>query len=555
MRLGGWLRPPPDVGWLLASGVLLGLAFPPFDLLVPSFVALVPLGLWLARRPSGEQGRREAFRGGFVMGLLYFTLVLYWLFTALVFYTDWAVLAFLPTVFILGVFMGVAVTGMHQVVKRLRWPLWLAIPLFWTALEWLRGHLGQVSFPWMQLGDSLTAYPWLVGAADLVGSRGISFWLALLNGLLASAVVAWTGVPGGEVARRRAGRLAAAWLLVLALPVAYSAYRWRSLELLPAARVGVIQPNVPEDLKLDRSAATEAAVRSVSRLADSLRSLPAGSREEAKQGLDLLVLPETVLPEAVHGLPSRGWAPRTGLLRWIGSLARGTGAAVLYGAFGLTGRGGGSYEYYNSAFLVDSTGKNVARYDKHYLVPIVERVPFIDPDWLRGVDLFGLGQYFGGFGIGNSREPLRVDQLRFGVLICYESIFAELSRAYRNRGARFLVNITNDAWFGREHPWWSRSSALWQHPAHLVMRAIENRVGVVRSGNTGVSELVDPLGRRSHVTPLFRPAAFRGTVLTTASRTVYDRLGDVVGWASALGAVGAALALGWSSRSPRQAGA
>jgi apolipoprotein N-acyltransferase len=175
-------------------------------------------------------------------------------------------------------------------------------------------------------------------------------------------------------------------------------------------------------------------------------------------------------------------------------------------------------------------------------VPVVERVPFIDPHWLDRL------QYFGWFSRGEKAPLFRSDGGRFGVLICYEDVFAERSRLYRNEGADFLVNITNDAWFGRSKPWWSRTSALWQHPAHLVMRAIESRMGAVRSANTGISEIVDPLGRVTHRTELFTPAAFRGTVLTTDGRTLYDRWGDVAGWAAALLALGATLLSAWRGR-------
>ena len=143
----------------------------------------------------------------------------------------------------------------------------------------------------------------------------------------------------------------------------------------------------------------------------------------------------------------------------------------------------------------------------------------------------------------------------FGVLICYESIFPQLSRTYRRQGADFLVNITNDAWFGRERPIWSRTSALTQHPSHLVMRAIENRIGVARSANTGISLFVDPRGRRSAATPLFRPATRVATVETTDGLTLYTRLGD---WPGSLGAASAVLLLlasWWSDRRKRVAAA
>jgi apolipoprotein N-acyltransferase len=144
-----------------------------------------------------------------------------------------------------------------------------------------------------------------------------------------------------------------------------------------------------------------------------------------------------------------------------------------------------------------------------------------------------------------------LDESRFGVLICFESIFSGLSRGYRLQGADFLVNITNDAWFGREGWWWSLSGALWQHPSHLVLRAIENRVGIARVGNTGISATLDPLGRVHDATQLFKPAIFTADVPTTDGLTLFARVGDVVGWIAALAAAVGVVLPGLGRRSRR----
>src|SRR6185436_4206840 len=164
-----------------------------------------------------------------------------------------------------------------------------------------------------------------------------------------------------------------------------------------------------------------------------------------------------------------------------------------------------TYDYYNAAFLFDSSGRRDAQpaYHKRFLEPMVKRVPFINPA------LFSRMQGFGGFGIGTQGPVYQVPSGKFGVLICYESAFEGESRDYRQRGADFLVNITNDAWFGH-------SSAPYQHAAHLVMRAIENRVGIARAGNNGISEFVDPFGRAYHVTKLDEVRFIADDVRTTS---------------------------------------
>ena len=524
---------PERAGPLLVSGILMGLAHPPFHLLVTSLIALVPFIVWLEGLPNTEEGRRQARRGGFLFGLVYYTLVLYWLFVALVFYTWWAVFAFLAPILILSAFMSWVAGAIHLARGRLAWPTWLVFPVFWTAGEVLRAHLLEVSFPWMQFGDSLTNYPMLIGAADLVGSRGLSFWLALANALVAAGFLAYRA--GGWRAVR--GH-ALALLITLAAPITYSVARWQTLDIRPAARVGVVQPNVPQHLRdLDPVASTDSALRATETLTSSW---------VGRERLDLVVFPETMLQAAyMDSLPSfpyRGWPEARA---WAEGIAATLEADVVVGGRGADDLGEGRYQPFNSAFHFRPGEGVVNRYDKRFVVPLVERVPFIPPAWLSRMP------YTGGLGIGAWQPPVQVPTeggtAAYGTMICYESIFSPLARHFRRGGADFLVNITNDSWYGRNE-WWSRSSALWQHPAHLVMRAIETRMGVARSGITGVSMIVDPLGRVSHRTELFAPAAFVADVSTTDGQTVYVRYGDVVGTASAAAALLALCASLWRAR-------
>ena len=514
---------PERAGPLLLGGVLMGLAHPPFHLLVTSFVALVPFIVWLEGLPATAEGRREARRGGFLFGLVYFSLVLYWLLVALVFYTWFAFFAFVAPILILSVFMSWVAGGIHLVRTRFRWPLYVVFPVFWTAGEVLRAHLLDVSFPWMQFGDTLSAYPILVGAADLVGSRGLSFWLALANALVASGFLAYR-VGGWRALRRPAAGL----LLVLALPIAYSVARWQTLEVRPAARVGVVQPNVPQHLRnTDRAASTDSAFRSTAALI---------SAWPGRERMDLVLFPETMLGAGIlDPLPSYPYAGWPEARVWAEGIAEALDAEVAIGGRGADDLGDREYQPFNSAFHFRPGEGVVNRYDKRFLVPFVERVPFMPPEWFEAIPYAG-----GNFGVGEWQAPIEIatedGSAAYGTMICYESIVSPLARHYRRNGADFLVNITNDSWFGRD-AWWSRSSALWQHPAHLVMRSIETRMGAARSGNTGISKIVDPLGRVSHRTELFEAASFVADVSTTDELTVYVRFGDVVGTVAALAAL------------------
>jgi apolipoprotein N-acyltransferase len=490
------------------SAVLLALSFPPLHLLVPPFVGLVPFALWIHGLAPDADGRRAAVRGSITFGAVYFGIIFYWILVALIWFTSLAILAFISS--LLGL-IGIATFfgwTLHRSVHTVRAPLWLALPVAWTAAEWLRAHLpSTIAFPWLGLGTSLTAYPELVGIAELVGSRGVTFWLALVNGVLATLVLALREGKGWP-------RPAFAAALVVALPMAWGVWRAGTLETREAARVAVVQPNIPEHIKLDPIAGLDSTLTSLARLMPAIQP---GS-------VDLIVMPEVTLQVFAAAEPSGGRvAP-------IQAHAQSTRTPVVFGALGYEGDLRGAFSYFNSAFLMEPDGLAEYRYDKRFLVPFVERVPFLPTEWFSAL------QYFGGFGVGEGWPMATVNGTDFGVLICYESTYAEASRAFRREGADVLLNITNDAWYGRE-PLYARTTALWQHPAHMVMRAIENRMGVARAANTGISLFVDPVGRIYNRTQLFEADLRMDVVRTTDILTFYTRFGDLTGNGAAIAAV------------------
>jgi len=213
-------------------------------------------------------------------------------------------------------------------------------------------------------------------------------------------------------------------------------------------------------------------------------------------------------------------------------MARSSRTPILFGTLDVEWHGPGDYDYYNAAMLVDSMGVLNAQppYRKSYLVPIVERVPFVNPRWFKGL------KYFGGYGRGQNTKPFAVSFGKIGVLICYESIFPQRSREFRRQGANLIVNITNDAWFGK-------SLAPYQHEAHLALRAIENRVGIVRAANTGISAYIDPLGRIQGETQLEVADSRVYNAQTTNVMTLYARIGD---WLGTLALLATIVALLWA---------
>ena len=189
--------------WLAsASALLLFAAYPPFHLIAPSLLALVPLSVAVreARTP------RRAARVGFVFGVLHYGLLLHWMIPALARLTATAPLVYATAVMLLALSQALACWMLALLRRGGRVPFWLALPLVWTAVEWGIAHAPEtLAYPWLGLGTSLTGYPELVGLAELAGARGVTFWLALVNGLVAEAVVAGRGSrrPPGDRERRR----------------------------------------------------------------------------------------------------------------------------------------------------------------------------------------------------------------------------------------------------------------------------------------------------------------------------------------------------------------
>jgi apolipoprotein N-acyltransferase len=494
--------------WLLIglAGVALAASYPPFRLPVLSFVAVIPAVL-LLRDATGDP--RLAFRLGFRYGLIANGLVLYWMLVALWHFTAFAALGYVVTVFLLGVFTG----GLFWLVTRTRvvvpaLPLAIVFPLAWTALEWAVGHLGDAAFPWLGLGTSLADSRVLVQWADVVGARGVTVWLVWCNVLLAESLA---------IDRRTWSRVALrTWLPVgvsVCAVAGYGAWRERTLPLRTAGTISLVQPNIGYHEKWNPA------------IADSevglLLSLSRHARSVARP--DLIIWPEAALPGYLINQP--GWEAS------ITHFVVNARTPLLTGGVHAEFRPDRGADSFNAAFFFDSLGhwRPYPVYAKHYLVPVVERVPFVPVGWFRALP--GLGQWSGGFGRGKTLPLYPTGIGRFGVLICYESAFEQLARRYRRDGADFLVNITNDAWFGR-------TSAPYQHASHLVLRAIETRAGIARAANDGISEFVDPLGRVTLPSRLETETVVTGPLMTSDARTLYVRWGDWVGAVAVVATLG-----------------
>ncbi len=506
----------------LGAGLLVA-SYPPFRLPVVSFLAVAP-AVVLLRRFEREGDPRGAVRWGFWYGFVTQGAVLYWLVVALWHFTPLSALGYLATIVLFGVWHALLFWLVVRVRLRLPLiPLAIVFPVVWTAVEWAVGHQGDIRFPWLGLGSSLTDAAVLVQWADLAGARGVTLWLAWCSVMLVEAMVGNREQGGGS--RTLRWRPVVAVLATVLCAWAYGAWRARTLPIRELGTVGLIQPNEGFREKWDPRHADSV----VAKLVTMSRAL------EARGRVALMVWPEVAIP----GYLQPAWDSS------IAALARESRTPILAGGIYGENHPDGSYDYFNAAFYFDSSGnwRRYPVYEKHYLVPVVERVPFVPARLMQSVP--GVGRWSGGFGRGRSLPVYSNTLGRFGVMICYESAFEDLARGYRRRGAEFLVNITNDAWYGR-------TAGPYQHAAHLVMRAIETRMGIARAANDGISEFLDPLGHTYAETGLEQEATVADRLRTSDVIPLYVRLGDWVGTLCVLATLGFAggLALQHWKRGP-----
>ena len=518
VRRGGILPTRREGLVALGSSALFAIAFPPFNLVVPVLVCLVPLAVFVTRAADHEDGHAwQAARAGFWFGVLGYGANLYWIAVALLLYTKLALLGYLGALIWLAPFVGATIAVLFFARRLTGWPMLVLLPIVWTASELLLNYLSDLSFPWLPLGLSMAHVPVLAQMADLSGVRTVSFWIAMVNGALADAWLVRSD-------RARALRHVAAAIAVVVVAAGYGAWRLATIQLTPLARIAIVQPDIPEEAKLT----IEDPTTHVGKLTALTRS------ELAQHDPALVLWPEAALDRFLWQYPA-----------WADSLHEAVAARptpILTGFLDSSNPYVRPFAYYNAALLTDSMGwlGRQPPYHKHFLVPIVERVPFLNPAWFQGVN------YFGGFGRGTSEAPFQLPFGGVGVLICYESIFPQLARDYATQNARMLVNITNDAWF-------QRSNAPYQHFAHLSLRAIENRLPIVRAANTGISGWIDPLGRVRAETPLFVPRTATYAVEEAHVHTLYTRLGDWLGALCAAATVGFIFAAWRRSRLLRRA--
>lgn len=525
---GSAVRPlPARLACALAAltGLLYFLGFPGIDLWPLSFFGLVPLIVAL----RGQTPRRATLLGwiaGFVMTMTGF----YWLLDMLRVFSGFptALCALFMTILCAYQAGRIALCGwLYGRAEARGWPGPVAFALAFVTSELVYPLL----FPWY-FGASVHNAPVMSQVADLGGPYLVGLVLVAANLAIAELVssrldralpsAGSEGSSAGSEGARRGRPLNRAVLAVgvaaPALAAIYGVVRMRTVDAAAAAaepiRIGIVQPNLA---LFDRRNAVKIHVNR--------------TRELARQGAQLVVWSEAGVPQAFRESTyareiQRSLTSRLGVPTVVGTVIHRQGATR-------EERG----VSFNTALMADQDGTILGRYDKQYLLAFGEYLPFGE----TFPYLYTLSPNSGRFSPGTSLDPLPWNGHRIATMICYEDILPHfVNKLVAHGDPDLLVNLTNDAWFGD-------STEPWIHLALAKMRAIEHRRYLVRATNSGVSAIVDPVGRVVVHGDTFKEQSLLGEARFMRAKTVYGTVGDIPWYLAAV----ASTAMAFASRPQR----
>lgn len=484
------------------------LAFLAFFALVPYFFAL------------DGKSPFEAFLFSLGFGALFFLALCYWLtlvtLVGYVLVSVYLALYFALFGWLVAYFLNpsdeIARTYFRQNMRAL-----FFIPAFWVVLEYVRGFVFS-GLPWALLGYGQWKNLVFIQIADLTGVYGVSFFVVFVNLALFKIVKEFLSKPRPsnpiDTESQPKYRLALVGTLAgaFAFVAFYGIFQIAAIESakpIRTVRVSVVQGNIPQDQKWNTK------IKNI--IFQKYKRLTLMS---ALDKPDLIVWPETSFPGYLEDEPV--------MATHLRAVARQSLTEVLVGAptFGNFEEGQG-LKFYNSAIHYGRDGEEKKRYSKLHLVPFGEYVPFeVLIGFIR--NFVEIGQFYPGtqktIFETNLRSTGKGEKARFAVLICFEDIFPSLTRGFAKQ-VDFLVNITNDAWFGR-------TTAPYQHAQASVFRAVENRMPVIRSANTGLSCFISANGRiLASVQDKGREIMVTGhrtyDIALTRGKSFYTRFGDI----------------------------
>lgn len=478
------------------SGILLALSFPLAQgrtLTILGWFALVPFLLALK-----NSSPKRAFFLGLLLGIIAYLGILYWIPYCMITYANMprvlAYFALFLLVLILAGYLGLFSWLLRILALKSRFNLIIFGALLWVAIEYLRSYFPLGGFPWALLGNSQYKFIQIIQISDLAGVWLVSWLVALVNFSIAGFV---EKIPPNKKALRELGFGSACFFLALIYGEVRIKQVERAFQAKPEIKVGIVQGNIDQGIKWSPGYFWAGIYRH-----------KALSQSLLKEPKELLIWPESV----VTSFFNHHWQEQDKVVSALSDFD----TYLLFGSIAKEYKDGRNF-YFNSAYLLAPKAQALlGRYDKIHLVPFGEYVPM--GRLLVWVDAIARGNT-GASSPGREIKVFETPGFKIACVICYELIFPNLVRKFVKQGAEIMSTITNDAWFGK-------TSAPYQHNSQMVFRAVENRVYFLRSANTGISSISDPVGRILAQTEIYEVAELSGVVKPSSIRSVYTRFGD-----------------------------
>jgi apolipoprotein N-acyltransferase len=474
-----------------SSAILLAAPFLTPILFPAAWVAFVPL-FWAIARAKNLRG---AVFYGWLAGFIAHLVGFYWLVYTINVFGGFPYSISTVVFLIYAALQGLEMAIFAFLVRGVGFGPWQIFPaLFWVSIEFLFPLL----FPW-RLANSQSSFAWFIQTADLAGLYGASFLLMWFNAIVAGMLF--------KIAPDSKARWIPATVCTACI-IASLIYGWVRLDQVTAQMnraakltVAAVQGNIEVGMKWDP--------KQMNANLDAHIKLTQGI-----SGVQVILWPESAieewLPENLQALPAK----------FVESLQL-KDAYFIFGTRSYRGNLKGSdVKAFNTAFLTDRRGVVLGRYHKQVLLAFGEYIPF---SGLLGL-LPGM-PFVEGFTAGDGPRTLNLPGgEKIAPLICYEDLMPELSRSFvREKKANLLVNLTNDAWYGR-------TVAPWQHARLAQWRAIETRRSLLRVTNTGVTSFINAKGEMVETLPIFTPAVLKTQLEILEGETFYVRFGDWFAW-------------------------
>jgi apolipoprotein N-acyltransferase len=503
---------------IIVSSVLYILAFPYCSISILSFISVIPFFIVIEKSNKWK----TTFFAGLMYGVLIGAGLSYWLYPAL--HYQYGISGVFSILFVL--FFGYLPFGLlfaffavaYKYLYRNSLIFYICIvPSLWIVIEYLR-ELVPIMVPWGAIGYSVVNLKYFVQISDIIGVYGVSFLIVLINSTLTYVFLSINIDENTRVNRQKQimGDINITFIkkniipilllvIIITFPQIYGYFSIRKWERIDNAisedaiyRVSIIQGNFGNTQRWRSEA-------SLGRLDTYISLSFIEEAHKAERGNRIIIWPETVLNEPT--MVSREHFARL---------------MIISGRDALLISGGTRRSYfrgmYNTAYFISGKG-NVKWYDKNILLPFSEAHPI-------GLDL--LGKFYEApneFLVGKTFPMIRTDFGKIGVSICFETIYPWFIRTSVHKGSEFLVNISNDSWFGN-------SSEPYQHLGISVFRAIENRRYMLRASNSGISAIISPTGQIFSRTELFERTGIDGHVKKLRIESFYTQHGDWILYAA-----------------------